>query len=55
MQRPLPRKVQQLGQMCKGDQGRDISDAFLRLRVPKRRLIREVILTFAKVHTTDKG
>lgn len=34
-----------------GYQDRDIFVAFLRLPVPQRRLIREVILTFAKVHT----
>ena len=34
---------------------RDIFEAFLKLPVPQRHLIREVILTFAKVHTTDKG
>ena len=37
-----------------GYQDRDIFEAFLKLPVPQRRLIREVILTFAKVHTTDK-
>jgi transcriptional regulator with XRE-family HTH domain len=34
-----------------GYQDRDIFEAFLKLPVPQRRLIREVILTFAKVHT----
>lgn len=38
-----------------GYQDRDIFEAFLKLPVPQRRLIREVILTFAKVHTTEKG
>ncbi len=37
-----------------GYQDRDIFEAFLKLPVPQRRLIREVILTFAKMHTTDK-
>ena len=37
-----------------GDQDRDIFEAFLKLPVPQRRLIRVVILTFAKVHTIDK-
>jgi len=35
-----------------GYQDRDIFEAFLKLPVPQRRLIREVILTFAKVHDT---
>lgn len=35
-----------------GYQDRDIFEAFLKLPVPQRRLIREVILAFAKVHTT---
>lgn len=35
-------------------QDRDFFEAFLKLPVPQRRLIRVVILTFAKVHTTDK-
>ena len=34
-----------------GYQDREIFEAFLKLPVPQRRLIREVILTFAKVHT----
>lgn len=38
-----------------GYQDRDIFEAFLKLPVPQRRLIREVILTFAKVHSADKG
>lgn len=38
-----------------GYQDRDIFEAFLKLPVPQRRLIREVILTFAKVHSSDKG
>jgi len=33
-----------------GYQDRDIFQAFLKLPVPQRKLIREVILTFAKVH-----
>lgn len=31
-------------------QDRDIFEAFLKLPVPQRKLIREVILTFARVH-----
>ena len=38
-----------------GYQDRDIFEAFLKLPVPQRRLIREVILTFAKVHTEPQG
>lgn len=38
-----------------GYQDRDIFEAFLKLPVPQRRLIREVILTFSKVHNADKG
>ena len=34
-----------------GYQERDIFEAFLKLPVPQRKLIREVILTFAKVHS----
>ena len=34
-----------------GYQDRDIFEAFLKLPVPQRKIIREVILTFAKVHT----
>ena len=34
-----------------GYEDRDIFDAFLKLPVPQRKLIREVILTFAKMHT----
>jgi transcriptional regulator with XRE-family HTH domain len=34
-----------------GYQDRDIFEAFLKLPVPQRKLIREVILTFAKAHT----
>lgn len=34
-----------------GWQDRDIIEAFLKLPVPQRRLVREVILTFAKVHS----
>jgi transcriptional regulator with XRE-family HTH domain len=37
-----------------GYQDRDIFEAFLKLPVPQRRPIREVILTFAKVHSADK-
>jgi transcriptional regulator with XRE-family HTH domain len=33
-----------------GYQDRDIFEAFLKLPVPQRKIIREVILTFAKVH-----
>ena len=33
-----------------GYQDRDIFEAFLKLPIPQRKLIREVILTFAKVH-----
>lgn len=33
-----------------GYQDRDIFEAFLKLPVPQRKVIREVILTFAKVH-----
>ena len=33
-----------------GYEDRDIFEAFLKLPVPQRKLIREVILTFAKVH-----
>lgn len=33
-----------------GYQDRDIFEAFLKLPVPQRKLVREVILTFAKVH-----
>lgn len=38
-----------------GYQDRDIFEAFLKLPVPQRRLIREVILTFAKVHTEGEA
>lgn len=34
-----------------GDLERETFDAFLKLPAPQRKLIREVILTFAKVHT----
>lgn len=37
-----------------GYQDRDIFEAFLKLPVPQRKLIREIILTFAKVHSEDK-
>lgn len=33
-----------------GYQDRDIFEAFLKLPVPQRKLIREIILTFAKAH-----
>ena len=33
-----------------GYQDRDLFEAFLKLPIPQRKLIREVILTFAKVH-----
>ena len=38
-----------------GYQDRDIFEAFLKLPVPQRKLIREVILTFAKVHALPDG
>ena len=38
-----------------GYQDRDIFEAFLKLPVPQRRLIREVILAFAKVHTAPNA
>jgi len=34
-----------------GYQDRDIFEAFLKLPVPQRKLIREIILTFAKAHS----
>ncbi len=34
-----------------GYEDRDLLEAFLKLPVPQRKLIREIILTFAKVHT----
>lgn len=37
-----------------GYQEREVFDAFLRLPAPQRKLIREVILTFAKVHAEPK-
>ena len=37
-----------------GYEDRDILDAFLKLPVPQRKVIREVILTFAKVHGDTK-
>ncbi|MDP2256442.1 MAG: hypothetical protein Q8K05_10365 [Polaromonas sp.] len=37
-----------------GYQERETFDAFLKLPAPQRKLIREVILTFAKVHTDAK-
>ncbi len=36
-----------------GYQDRDLFEAFLKLPIPQRKLIREVILTFAKVHGSD--
>lgn len=36
-----------------GYEDRDIFEAFLKLPIPQRRIIREVILTFAKVHVAD--
>jgi len=38
-----------------GYQDRDIFEAFLKLPVPQRKVIREVILTFAKLHATNKA
>jgi len=38
-----------------GYEDRDIFEAFLKLPVPQRKVIREVILTFAKVHTESQG
>ena len=35
-----------------GYEDRDIFEAFLKLPIPQRRVIREIILTFAKVHAT---
>ena len=37
-----------------GYEDRDIFEAYLKLPVPQRKLIREVILTFAKVHSDVK-
>lgn len=37
-----------------GYQDRDIFEAFLKLPVPQRRVIREVILTFAKAHLNER-
>lgn len=37
-----------------GYQEREVFDAFLRLPAPQRKVIREVILTFAKVHAEPK-
>ena len=37
-----------------GYQDRDVFEAYLKLPVPQRKLIREIILTFAKVHS-DAG
>jgi hypothetical protein len=34
-----------------GYEDRDVFEAYLKLPVPQRRLIRETILTFAKVHS----
>ena len=36
-----------------GYEDRDIFEAFLKLPIPQRRVIREIILTFAKVHSTE--
>lgn len=33
---------------------RELFDAFLSLPAPQRKLVREIILTFAKVHAADK-
>ncbi|MDP2221612.1 MAG: transcriptional regulator [Hydrogenophaga sp.] len=38
-----------------GYQEREVFDAFLRLPAAQRKVIREVILTFAKVHTESQG
>ncbi len=38
-----------------GYQDRDIFEAFLKLPVPQRKLIREVILTFAKAHAEGEN
>ena len=38
-----------------GYEDRDIFEAFLKLPVPQRKVIREVILTFAKVHAESQG
>jgi len=38
-----------------GYQEREVFDAFLQLPAPQRKVLREVILTFAKVHTADKN
>lgn len=40
-----------------GHQEREVFDAFLRLPAPQRKLVREVILTFAQVHapSADAG
>jgi transcriptional regulator with XRE-family HTH domain len=38
-----------------GYQDKDIFEAFLKLPVPQRKLLREVILTFAKVHGEEKS
>jgi transcriptional regulator with XRE-family HTH domain len=35
-----------------GYEDREIFEAFLKLPIPQRRIIREMILTFAKVHST---
>lgn len=36
-----------------GYQDRELFEAFLKLPVPQRKVVREVILTFAKVHVTE--
>ena len=38
-----------------GYEDRDIFEAFLKLPVPQRKIIREVILTFAKVHADPEA
>ena len=47
-------KVQQRGARCSSGidyEDRDTVDVFLKLPVPKRKIICEVILTFAKMHS----
>lgn len=38
-----------------GYEDRDIFDAFLKLPIPQRKIIREIILTFAKAHASADG
>lgn len=38
-----------------GFQEREVFDAFLRLPAPQRKIVREVILTFAKVHAEPEA